>query len=344
MGQTISKVRTLTLDVQRFVPVLRYKRICRDLQAEIEQVKVHNEELQAQNKQLTLNEASFEKDKMKQSMKIHELSVENQQFRVKFDSIATSKVLNEELLVMREQISKIEQQTSNRRSPVDIGDQGEQFVFNCLQEAFPNNTGIIRNIERNCGDIMLRVENSSKVLMFEVKNISNRSVSGFNNGRDIQKFFYDLESSQYHGGVLLALNSPVDINVPQLVPQLHKGKPYVYVDKMKDSRDPVCLMQLLVSMMTFMINFASDLENNHPQLQLNHYSRQNEELKKLFEKLLRSNANQGKILDSIKAKLIESKTSDENNKASHQISDELQSLNIKEVQLGECVYEETEKK
>ena len=126
--------------------------------------------------------------------------------------------------------------------------------------------------------------------------------------RDIEKFFTDLENSQYHGGVLVSLNSPVDINHSELVPQLHKGKPFVYVDKLKDSRDPVYKMQVLVSMMIFMMNFATDLENFNPQLQLNHYSRQTEELKKLFEKLTRNNANQGKILDTIKAKLSENQS------------------------------------
>ena len=61
-------------------------------------------------------------------------------------------------------------------------------------------------------------------------------------------------------------------------------------------------------MMIFMMNFATDLEHYNPQLQLNHYSRQTEELKKLFEKLTRNNTNQGKILDSIKAKLSENQS------------------------------------
>ena len=63
-----------------------------------------------------------------------------------------------------------------------------------------------------------------------------------------------------------------------------------------------------MSMMIFMMNFATDLEHYNPQLQLNHYSRQTEELKKLFEKLTRNNANQGKILDTIKAKLSENQS------------------------------------
>jgi len=341
MGGTISKVKTLRLDIQRLLPVFRYKIICRDLQEQNYQVQALNQELKDQNIKLTSNVAAFEKDNMQQSVRIQELQMENEKFKITLESQEKTRVLNEELLMMREQISKIEQQTSRKQmSPVDIGDVGENFVLNCLQEAFPNNTGIIKISEMNRGDIMLRIENSNKVMMFEVKNLSKISVSSANHGRDIKKFFDDLENSQYHGGVLLALNSPVDINVPQLVPQLHKGKPYVYVDKFKDSRDPVCLMQVLVSMMTFMMNFASDIENNSPQLQLNHYSRQTEELRKLFEKLLRGNVNQGKILDAIKSKLIENKSSliDDNKRiSSRQIPDEVETMDMKEAEsVGNC--------
>ena len=308
MGKTFSRlnVKTFGLDIQSLVPVLRYKRMCQDLQAENYQVKTYNQDLKTQNEKLQISLDSFEKDNMQQSLKIQELKLQNQHLNTKCESYESKKMMNDELLELRIQMTKmIEKQTSRVMSPKDIGDEGESFVFNCLQEAFPNNTGIIRNGGlKNSGDIMFRVENSDKVLMFEVKNMSKLVP-----GKDIQKFFDDLENSQYHGGVLLALNCPVNIHVPQLVPQLHKGKPYVYVDRLKDSRDAVCLMQMLVSMMTFMMNFASDLEHNNPQLQLNYYSRQTEELKKLFERLLKSNSNQCKILDAIKLKLLESKSS-----------------------------------
>ena len=305
MGQTISKVKSVGLQIQRFVPVLRYKRICQELQAESQQVKALNQKLAAQNHQLNLEVASFEKDKMQDSLRIQELQLESNQLKMTLESTVKAKVLQDELQVMREQISKIEQQTSSSRqkSPVGLGGVGEQFVLNCLQAAFPSNNGIVRNSDHHCGDLMFRIENSNKVLMFEVKNMNIRPIS-----RDIEKFFTDLENSQYHGGVLVSLNTPVDINHSELVPQLHKGKPFVYVDKLKDSRDPVYKMQVLVSMMIFMMNFATDLEHYNPQLQLNHYSRQTEELKKLFEKLTRNNTNQGKILDSIKAKLSENQS------------------------------------
>ena len=306
MGQSLSKVKTIPQEIEKFLPVLRYKRISRQLQAENSQVKTHNQELQFKNEQLKVSVESFEKDNMQQSLKIQELMLENHHLQIKLESHEKSKVLKDDLHELREQISKIELISTNRlKTPGDIGGEGENFVLNCLQEAFPNNSGIVRTEETNCGDIMFRVENSNKILMFEVKNFANRSVPG----RDLDKFFLDLERSQYHGAILVSLNSPVDINVPQLVPQLHKGKPYVYLDRLKDSRDPVCMMQVLVSMMTFMMNFASDLEHNSPQLQCNQYARQLEELRKLFDKLSKSNASQGKLLDSIKSKLLESKSS-----------------------------------
>ena len=307
MGQSLSTVKTIRQEIEKFLPVLRYKRISRQLQAENFQVKTHNQELQSQNEQLKASVESFEKDNMQHSMKIQELMLQNQHLQIKLESHEKSKVLKDDLHELREQISKIELISTNRlKTPGDIGGEGENFVLNCLREAFPNNSGIVRTEEKNCGDIMFRVENSNKIIMLEVKNFANRFVPG----KDLDKFFFDLErSTMYHGAILVSLNSPVDINVPQLVPQLHKGKPYVYLDRLKDSRDPVCMMQVLVSMMTFMMNFASDLEHNSPQLQLNQYARQTEELKKLFDKLLKNNANQGKLLDSIKSKLLESKCS-----------------------------------
>lgn len=326
MGQTISKVRNVGLQIQRFVPVLRYKKICQELRAESHQVKALNQELKAQNQQLKIEVASFEKDKMQDSLKIQELQVESTQLKMTLESTAKAKVLNTELQVMREQISKIEQQTNGRQKcPVDLGGVGEEFVLNCLQKAYPSNNGIVRNSDHHCGDLMFRIENSNKVLMVEVKNLNSRPIT-----RDREKFFTDLENSQYHGGILVSLNTPVDINHSELVPQLHKGKPYVYVDKLKDSRDPVYKMQVLVSMMTFMMNFATDLEHYNPQLQLNHYSRQTEELKKLFEKLTRNNTNQGKILDSIKAKLSENQSFLADDKK--RISEEEQPVNFKEGQ------------
>ena len=292
------------LFLPQILPDMKYWPARQELEAESHQLKALNQELKAQNQQLKIEVASFEKDKMQDSLKIQELQMETNQLKMSLESTVKAKVLNDELQVMREQISKIEAQTSSRQKcPVGLGGVGEEFVLNCLQEAFPSNNGIVRNSDPHCGDLMFRIENSNKVLMFEVKNLNSRPIS-----RDIEKFFTDLENSQYHGGVLVSLNSPVDINHSELVPQLHKGKPFVYVDKLKDSRDPVYKMQVLVSMMIFMMNFATDLENFNPQLQLNHYSRQTEELKKLFEKLTRNNANQGKILDTIKAKLSENQS------------------------------------
>ena len=79
MGQTISQVKNICLQIQRFVPVLRYKRICQELQAESHQVKALNQKLKAQNQQLKIEVASFEKDKMQDSLKIQELQVESNQ-------------------------------------------------------------------------------------------------------------------------------------------------------------------------------------------------------------------------------------------------------------------------
>ena len=301
MGQTLSRVKTWRQEAERLVPVLRYRRISRQLQSENFQVKTLNEELQSHNQQLQVSLESFEKDSLQQSLRIQELMLENQHLQIKLESHEKSKVLKDDLHELREQISKIK--LSSYKPPSYIGGEGENFVLNCLQEAFPNNSGIVKNAEIHCGDIMFRVENSNKILMFEVKNYSNRSSVP---GKDILKFFSDLEKSQFHGGILVSLNSPVDLNVPQLVPQFHKGKPYVYLDRLKDSRDPVCMVQVLVSMMTFMMNFASDLEYNNPQIQLNQYARQTEELKKLIDKILKGNANQVKLLDSMKSKLMES--------------------------------------
>merc|ERR1719150_1792385 len=141
--------------------------------------------------------------------------METNQLKMSLESTVKAKVLNDELQVMREQISKIEAQTSSRQKcPVGLGGVGEEFVLNCLMEAFPSNNGIVRNSDHHCGDLMFRIENSNKVLMFEVKNLNSRPIT-----RDREKFFTDLENSQYHGGVLVSLNSPVDINHSELVLQ-----------------------------------------------------------------------------------------------------------------------------
>ena len=71
---------------------------------------------------------------------------------------------------MNKQIDKMESHFTLPKTASQIGEDGEIYVLNCLKAAFPNNTGIVRSGEKNCGDIFFRFENSEDILMVEVKN------------------------------------------------------------------------------------------------------------------------------------------------------------------------------
>ena len=114
-----------------------------------------------------------------------------------------------------------------------------------LQKAFPNNTSIIRTNTNHTGDVIFRVENTGKMIMFEVKDVKKSSIAGLNQGKDMEKFFKDFQSCGADGAVLISLNGPVDPNVSPLTPQWFDSKPYFYVDGLKiQYPDPVCLLKV----------------------------------------------------------------------------------------------------
>ena len=84
--------------------------------------------------------------------------------------------------------------------------------------------------------------------MFEVKDVKKGSITGINQGKDIEKFFKDFDSCGAHGAILISLNGPVDHNVTPLTPQWCQSKPFFYVDCLKTQYpDPVCLLKVVAS-------------------------------------------------------------------------------------------------
>ena len=131
------------------------------------------------------------------------------------------------------------------------GQLGEEWVVESLQKAFPNNTSISRTNCNHTGDVVFKVENTDKIIMFEVKDVKNKSIAGTNNGKDMEKFFKDFQSSGAHGAILISLNGPVDPNVSPLKPLWFDSKPYFYVDGLKTQYpDPVCLLKVISQICT----------------------------------------------------------------------------------------------
>jgi len=188
-----------------------------------------------------------------------------------------------------------------------VGEIGEDFVLDCLQRAFPNNTSIIRSGQNNSGDILFRIENTEKFIMFEIKN-TPRNVSGINNGKDMTKFFNDLNNPSTNcdicGGVLVSLNSPVDINVPPLVPRFMSGKPFLYIDNMNQQYpDPECLMKVVVHMMTYLIKNTDHVGMESFELKIENYQRSMKVLMIAYQKLYKNQEVQRKNLDQLKSSL-----------------------------------------
>ena len=97
---------------------------------------------------------------------------------------------------------------------------------------------------------MFKLENTPRnsFIMFEVKNYQKSS--GTLGKDEIKRFFHDLNSTSNEdicGGVLISLNGPVDFNTLPLEPKfdLESGKPYIYIDCMKEQYpDAQCLMKV----------------------------------------------------------------------------------------------------
>ena len=125
------------------------------------------------------------------------------------------------------------------------GELGEEWLVESLQKAFPNNTSICRTTSNHTGDVLFRVESTGKMIMFEVKDVKKGSITGINQGKDIEKFFKDFDSCGAHGAILISLNGPVDHNVTPLTPQWCQSKPFFYVDCLKTQYpDPVSLLKV----------------------------------------------------------------------------------------------------
>ena len=216
-------------------------------------------------------------------------------------SESQNKVLN--------QMEKLNEQISQPKSASKIGEIGEDFVLECLQTAFPNNTSILRHGENNSGDILFRIENTEKYIMFEVKNLASKvSVSSTKNGKDLAKFFHDLNnpsaSFDIYGGVLVSLNGPVDLNAPALVPKFYNGKPYLYIDCMKQQYpDPECLMKVVVHMMTYLIKNSDQMEVENFGLKIENYQRSMKSLMQAYQRLYKNQDTQKKNLELLKSSL-----------------------------------------
>jgi len=206
------------------------------------------------------------------------------------------------------EIEKLNQDLVNPKTPSKIGELGEEFVLKCLENAFPNHTSLEKMKGNNSGDIHFRIENTDKRIMFEVKNYANQAVSSAKNGTEITKFFHDLDnpksSHPVHGGVLISLNGPVDVNCQPLVPKFYHGKPYIFIDSLKvQYPDPDCLLKVVVNMMTFLVKNSDEMEIESYSLKLETYLEHMRHLMKNYQMLYRNNENQRKGIESLKSSL-----------------------------------------
>ena len=151
------------------------------------------------------------------------------------------------------------------RWPSQISGQlGEEWVVESLQKAFPNNTSISRTNTNHTGDIIFRVENTGKMIMFEVKDVKKSSIAGINQGKDMEKFFKDFQSCGADGAILISLNGPVDPNVSPLTPQWCDSKPYFYVDGVKTQYpDPVCLLKVAAKCRVYWMKTSWNIDRKY---------------------------------------------------------------------------------
>jgi len=202
------------------------------------------------------------------------------------------------------QIEMLNDQITKPKSPNKIGEIGEDFVLECLMSAFPNNTSIVRTQGTNSGDILFRIDNTDKYIMFEVKNYAKSAISS--TSKELVKFFKDLENNpNIAGGVLVSLNSPVDLNSAPLQPRFHNGKPYLYIDSLRlqypDLEDLV--MKVVVNLMTYLYKNCEQMEVKSYSLKVEIYLQQLKSSMEIYQKLYKNHETQRKNLDSLKLSL-----------------------------------------
>jgi len=208
-----------------------------------------------------------------------------------------------EIEILKEQVLQQPDSTSNSAI---IGQLGEEWVVESLQKAFPNNTSISRTNTNHTGDIIFRVENTGKMIMFEVKDVKKSSIAGINQGKDMEKFFKDFQSCGADGAILISLNGPVDPNVSPLTPQWCDSKPYFYVDGVKTQYpDPVCLLKVSVQMMTCLMELGENkgerADSFHIKIQS--YLSTVRLLSGLYQKLYKGNESERRQLEQLKGHL-----------------------------------------
>ena len=298
MGQSVSRIRDFTVKCGELLPVFRYKRLASEQSRTIQELE---KVILSQKTEIDIMSNEWRRiSELEEKVKSQSLELG---VREKLSEISQS------MVDVNKNIEKLENYFTSPKSSSQIGEDGEYFVYECLRAAYPNNTGIVKSSEKNCGDIFFRIENSDKILMIEVKNNVKGSVAGLNNGRDIQKFFSDLHGFSVHfsGGILVSLNGPVDLNVAGGEPLIDRGKPYVYVDHLKHYPDPVCLLQVIVNMMVFMTKYTDNMRDDNIIHRLDTYKKQSDKLLKIYKDMLRQHGNQKKSLDLFRDEITDLK-------------------------------------
>jgi len=143
--------------------------------------------------------------------------------------------------------------------------------------------------------------------MFEVKDVKKSSISGLNQGKDLEKFFKDFQSCGADGAILVSLNGPVDPNVSPLTPQWYDSKPYFYVDGLKTQYpDPVCLLKVVVQMMTCLMDMGESNGQNKTDsfhIKIQSYLSTVRLLSGLYQKLYKGNESERRHLEQLKGHL-----------------------------------------
>ena len=183
------------------------------------------EELNLANRKIQYLEKKLEEQKLSQKIEALEYSEEEEKLNGKIKSLEE------------------EEEKPRKKTPNLIGDEGEDFFLRKIREAFPEDLAMKIARKKNRGDVKLDIQGSC--LMFEIKNISNRVVPM----KDRKKFFNDLTSNSYIGGILVSLQSRVDPSVKPSQVHTYEGKKYVFLDRFQTEPDQVNLLRKVVGKM-----------------------------------------------------------------------------------------------
>ena len=173
-------------------------------------------------------------------------------------------IQNEFRTAIETQASQLAPLFGKAKASSTIGILGENIVEEILNKICTTSRGIkFENVsgQRESGDFRISYARANVSLLIEVKNYKNKVPK-----KELEKFWNDLQSNHYNGGIMLSLKSGIasdvhDFNVQDLRPT---DKKYMlifnFITSFSENRE--CVLELALSLLVNAIEYGRDHPKN----------------------------------------------------------------------------------